>query len=194
MATAVTAREYITGQVKPAGKQVRVVNLSDDFEYLDVGYYCSLLAEARGHKVIPTVETVIDLTRKTLYEAALPDLNAALRRDVDKLAHAPQAGFSLIACFGQAFDGRFGRFARSLFDRFRCPLLRVQVSHEERWQVRSIAPVTPGDLSPHEFEFFLAALEGYTRAHWRTPKVKAPPRHSLAILQNPRESLPPSNP
>jgi len=193
MGTVVTARDYITGAEKFGTKQTRVINLSDEFEYLDLGYYCSLLAEARGHNVIPTVETILDLSRKTLYQVALPELNAALRKDIEKLPKPPKSGFSLTMCFGQAYDGRFGGFARRVFDRFRCPLLRVQVALEERWQVKAIEAITPTDLSPHEFEYFVAALENYTRAHWRTPKVKAPPRYSLAILQNPREAMPPSN-
>lgn len=35
----------------------RVVNMCDTERYLSRGYYCSLLAEARGQKVIPTVST-----------------------------------------------------------------------------------------------------------------------------------------
>jgi len=190
---AVTARDYITAPEKFTGKNLRVINLSDDFEYLDHGYYCSLLAEARGQKVIPTVETIIDLSRKALYQVALPELNAELRKDIERLTHVPHTGFSLIACFGQAHDSRFSHFTRSLFDRFRCPLLHVQVALEERWAIKAIEPITPADLSPHEFDFFLGALEGYTRAHWRTPKLKTPPRYSLAVLHNPREALPPSN-
>jgi len=60
MGTVATARDYITGTEKFGTRQTRVINLSDEFDYLDLGYYCSLLAEARGHNVIPTVETILD--------------------------------------------------------------------------------------------------------------------------------------
>lgn len=190
---AVTVRDYITSPDKFTAKHTRVINLSDEFDYLDLGYYASLLAEARGHNVIPTVETILELSRKTLYQDALPELNAILRKDIAKLANAPMAGFTLTICFGQAHDHRFAGFARKVFDRFRCPLLCVQIAMEERWGIKAIEPITPGELSPHEFEFFLGALESYTRAHWRAPKAKTPPRYSLAILYNPREHMPPSN-
>ena len=133
----------------------------------------------------------IHYTKLYDYQVALPELNAELRKDIERLTHVPHTGFSLIACFGQAHDSRFGHFTRRLFDRFRCPLLRIQVALEERWMIKAIEPITPADLSPHEFDFFLGALEGYTRAHWRTPKAKTPPRYSLAVLHNPREALPP---
>ena len=130
---AVTVRDYITSPDKFTAKHTRVINLSDEFDYLDLGYYASLLAEARGHNVIPTVETILELSRKTLYQDALPELNAILRKDIDKLANAPMAGFTLTICFGQAHDHRFAGFARKVFDRFRSPLLCVQIAMEERW-------------------------------------------------------------
>ena len=75
-------------------QRTRVINLCRDLSYLDVGYYCSLLAEARGHRVIPSVATITTLQRKTLYAEELPELNAALRRDLEKLAQTPRTAFT----------------------------------------------------------------------------------------------------
>lgn len=50
------------------------------------GYYVSLLAEARAHRVIPMVETILDLGQKTLYKIALPDLEDDLNRRIKRLA------------------------------------------------------------------------------------------------------------
>ena len=61
-------------------RSVRLINLSRDCEYLGTGYYASLLAEARGHKVIPSVQTILDLGRRALYRFALPELNAILAK------------------------------------------------------------------------------------------------------------------
>src|SRR5690242_16931575 len=68
----VTAQEYLekthdNGQ----GKRVQVINLCRSYKYLGHGYYCSLLAEARGHKVIPSVRTISELTKKSLYGLSL---------------------------------------------------------------------------------------------------------------------------
>lgn len=35
-----------------------VINLSNDYSYNSEGYYCSLLAQPRGHKVIPGVDII----------------------------------------------------------------------------------------------------------------------------------------
>lgn len=190
---AVIAGDYVAKPDKFGARGTKVVNLTDDCSYLELGYYCSLLAEARGQKVVPTVETIVELSRKELYRDALPDLNAFLRTDIEKLAEPPKADFTLTICFGQTWEARFRNFARRIFDRFRCPLLQVQIVFEERWQIKSVQPIAPSALSPDEFNFCLSALEGYTRADWRARKQKTPPRYHLAILQNPREQLPPSD-
>jgi len=48
-------------------ERTQVINLCRSYKYLGLGYYVSLLAEARGHKVIPSVRTINDLRRRSLY-------------------------------------------------------------------------------------------------------------------------------
>lgn len=193
--TAVTAQEYVRSPERFGGRGQRVVNLSGDYSYLDFGYYCSLLAEARRQKPIPTVATIATLSRKAVYALELPEINAALRRDIEKLPVAPRSAFTLILSFGQALDGRFAGFARIAFDRFRCPLLRAEVVKDERWQVKTLKPLAPSALTPDEFEAFLAALAPVGAGVARERRRKAAtPRYSLAVLWNPSEALPPSSP
>ncbi len=62
-----TAQEYLEKNLESeGGKRVQVINLCRSYKYLGHGYYCSLLAEARGHKVIPSVRTMSELTWCTL--------------------------------------------------------------------------------------------------------------------------------
>jgi glutathione synthase/RimK-type ligase-like ATP-grasp enzyme len=191
---AVTLQQYVETPDGLSSKSARVVNLSGDLEYLDLGYYCSLLAEARGQKVVPTVETILNLSRKQLYSVELPDLNYTLRDEIRKLSNPPQAAFTLTVYFGQTAGNRFRTFARQLFDRFRCPLLRVEVGFDERWSVKSLQAIAPRALSPEEFDFFLARLEHYTRADWRAPKARPTARYALGVLYDSSAKLPPSSP
>ena len=75
----ITTRDFIATPEATRPKAPRVINLSRDYAYLGFGYYCSLLAEARGNKVIPTVRTLLDLSQKSLYRFALPELEARVR-------------------------------------------------------------------------------------------------------------------
>ena len=52
-----SASDYL--QYRPLGKEAKmVINLSSDYGNNSEGYYCSLLAQARGHKVIPGVDVI----------------------------------------------------------------------------------------------------------------------------------------
>ena len=46
-----TARTYLQHGVPTTGGRPRIINLCRNLEHLSAGYYCSLLAQARGHHV-----------------------------------------------------------------------------------------------------------------------------------------------
>jgi len=53
----ISADEYLAGK-GDLGEGMRVVNLCRSWRYLSKGYYVSLLADARGHEVVPTIDTL----------------------------------------------------------------------------------------------------------------------------------------
>ena len=69
----ITFDEYLALPVKRR-ERTRVINLCRHYKYLSRGYYCSLLAEARGHTVLPAVQSINDLGRKALYLMQLDGL------------------------------------------------------------------------------------------------------------------------
>ena len=189
----VNNREFITRPELVQDKRAKIINLSKDYSYLGYGYYCSLLAEARQQKVIPSVKAIMELRERTIYTYALPELDDLLRQQIRKLVMQPSLPFSIHVFFGRADDTRFEDLARRAFGQFRCPLLRLNIVPEDGWHIASIRPLAIGDLKPEQQEFFENALEHYTRASWRTPKTKIQAKYSLAILHNPHEKLPASS-
>jgi glutathione synthase/RimK-type ligase-like ATP-grasp enzyme len=190
----VTAREYISKPETVRNKPLRVINLSRAFRYLGSGYYCSLLAEARGLKVIPSVRTILDLSQKSIYAYALPELEELLRKRIRRMSDPPQVSFTLSVFFGTPDDARFKDFARRAFDRFRSPILRIQIRLGDGWHIHSVAPIAYDDLRADLRPAFNAALEAYAKAGWREPTAKSARRYTIAILHNPKEELPPSSP
>ncbi|WP_341894617.1 RimK-like ATPgrasp N-terminal domain-containing protein [Ferrovibrio terrae] len=186
-------REFITRPELVLDKRAKIINLSNDYSYLGYGYYCSLLAEARSQKVIPSVKTILDLRQRSIYSHALPELDELLRQQVKKLVMLPTAPFTMHVFFGRTDDLRFPDLARRVFDEFRCPMLKLSVSPEDGWHIASIRPMALSDLKPEQESFFEHTLESYTRSSWRTPKAKPAAKYSLAILHNPSEALPPSD-
>ncbi len=81
-------REYLAHPALFRAQRPKIINLSNSFAYQSRGYYASLLAGSRGHRVIPSVETMIDLSERKLYENALPELEQALNKQRKSLGGA----------------------------------------------------------------------------------------------------------
>ena len=123
----ITTSEYLARPRLFDMGRPKLVNLARSYAYQSKGYYASLLAEARGHRVVPTVETMLELREQKLYEHALPELEDDLNRCARRADFQPEGQFKLMVCFGIARDTRFESFGRLLFDWFRCPALEVIV-------------------------------------------------------------------
>jgi len=188
----ITTSDYLARTSLFRGTRPQIINLSRSFAYQSRGYYCSLLAEARGHRVIPSVETMIDLGARQLYAQALPELDDALAKAIGGSGDVPVPA-RILAYFGAVEDRRFDRFGRLLFDWFRCPVLEVTIESNDRPQIKRLAAVPVTKLSSSELAFFHEALHQHTNRVWRSKKERVPPRYSFAALHDPNEKLPPSS-
>ena len=65
----ITTSDYLARpKLFSSGGRAKIINLSRSYNYQSNGYYASLLAEARGHRIIPSVETMLELRERKLYE------------------------------------------------------------------------------------------------------------------------------
>ena len=187
-----TVDEFLThGPSLPPGS--RIVNLCRRYAYLSAGYYCSLLAEARGQTPMPTVADVLALSRKTLYDFAVPELEDRLRHTIRRMAEPPEAPITVTIFFGQADDSRFRRLASECFDIFRYPIMRLHLALKNRWHIDEIEPLGLHQVPAELGDAFLTALRGYTRARRQPSGGRPPALYNLAILHEPGEALPPSD-
>ncbi|MBV9247109.1 MAG: RimK family protein, partial [Methylobacteriaceae bacterium] len=173
--------------------RTKIVNLSRSYNYQSKGYYASLLAEARGHRILPTVETMLELRQQKLYEHALPELEAALNRCAHRTRATDTGTFDLMFCFGIGQDQRFEPFGRLLFDWFRCPAMEVTITVGRTWKIDRIRGRPLSKLGPEDSQFFRQALQQHTQRDWRNPKARAVAKYSLAVLHDPAEPMPPSS-
>jgi glutathione synthase/RimK-type ligase-like ATP-grasp enzyme len=190
----ITTSDYLARPKLFAGAgRAKLINLSRSYNYQSKGYYASLLAEARGHRVIPTVETMLELREQKLYEQALPDLEEALNSAAHRAKASEQETFDLLFCFGLTRDSRFEAFGRLLFDWYRCPALEVTISPGKRWKIDRLRARPLARLDPDEATFFRTALHQHTQRDWRNPRARTVAKYSLAVLHDPQEELPPSS-
>lgn len=195
--TVMDVRDYISDPLPPDRHVVRVINLSRDYSYLGYGYYASLLAAARGHKVIPAAPTLIDMWQRGRSWTSIEDLQETLTRTLARLKEQPDGPFTLTVFFGSADDPRFERLGRQAFDLFRCPILRIRVRYDLKWGffVQSVKPLALPKLTRAEDRAaFWAALDVYTRVGLRLPRQRKVPKWSIGMLHDPKDPLGPSDP
>jgi hypothetical protein len=189
----ITTSEYLARPRLFDVGRPKLVNLARSYAYQSKGYYASLLAEARGHRVVPTVETMLELREAKLYEHALPDLEDELNRCARRADVQPEGELKLLVCFGIARDPRFESFGRLLFDWFRCPALEVIVGPGEWLSIERIRPRNITRLANGEGAFLREALHQHTRREWRDPKARTIAKYDLAVLYDPNEKIPPTS-
>ena len=185
----ITTRDYIAHPSLFRAQRPKVINLSNSYSYQSRGYYASLLASSRGQRVIPTVETIIDLSEQKLYENALPELEVALNKCRKELGGTFPAAVAVF--FGIGPSKAWDRFAKLLFDWFRAPALEVTIRDTPEWAfIRKIAFLPLARMQ--EKSRFLVAMATYTGREWRDSKARTPSRYTFATLVDPHDQMPPS--
>jgi glutathione synthase/RimK-type ligase-like ATP-grasp enzyme len=188
----ISALDYLRQPIGGDDQRTQVINLCRSFRYLGIGYYVSLLAEARGHRVIPSVRTLNDLRRKSIYGLDIEDLNAKLKK------YLPEEGrdtteFSLLAYFGETGSQQLGDLARQIFEAFPVPILRIGFEKQKVWQISQIRPVGLQSLQDDQEDAFAEALDRFSKKLWRKPRARRRYRYDIAMLHNPEEEWPPSD-
>lgn len=182
--------EYLTSPELFSARRPYVVNLSRSYNYQSEGYYASLLAEARGHRVTPNVQTMVELSRKSLYGPLLSELTAHYRAALEKGAVKTN---QLFIAFSRVSDPAYARFARQVTDLLRAPLLLVDFDNEGRGEVVRIKSIALNRLTPEQKAFVKTALAGFTSSPIRAEKQRKAAKWSLGILIDPNEAHAPSS-
>lgn len=187
----VTAMDYLR---EPIGgdERTHVINLCRSYKYLGTGYYVSLLGEARGHRVIPSVRTINDLRKRALYGLDVEDLN-------QNLANFLPAGgrdttdLGILVYFGETSYPALKDLAHQVFELFPCPLLRIEFERERVWRISAIKPIGLHTLDDPQEDAFAQSLDAFSKKLWRKPRARRQYRYDIAMLVDGGEAMPPSD-
>lgn len=185
-----TVSDYL--KHKSAGRERRlVINLSNDYSYNSEGYYASLLAQARGHRVIPDVQVINKLESGS---------GIRMDRSLQKLCYQwitkndiKDDIWFLNIYFGTCREKGLEKIARFIFDNYPCPILRVGFNTRPKNQIESVQSIPLNALTSDEQDYFAEALDSFNKKVWRSPRLPKTSRYSLAILHDPQEKFPPSD-
>lgn len=191
----VKAKDYLISKDYQTKNRVQVLNLCQNIKYLSMGYYCSLLAEARQHKVMPTVKVINDLSRKKIYLFDVDELQNIANEVATKLSsdNNEKKEICFRIFFGETKLKVLSKLGKHIFDSFQTPLLEVSLIYKKMWRIDSIEPIGIRDLEEDEEDFFANRLEKYSTKIWRSPKGKKQYLYDLAVLVDPDEKMAPSD-
>ncbi len=187
----VLAKDYLLNSIWADAKNIQVFNLCKSYSYQTKGYYVSLLAEARNHKVIPSVTTIQDMKSKSVVKVLSNDLNEIIQKS---LKNIKADEFVLSIYFGNNLAAQHQKLASELYNLFRAPFLRARFKRlSEKWILQTIIPIAVDDIPDNHIEFLQAKAIEYFKRDRYFYKKKDTSVYDLAILQDPTEKAPPSN-
>lgn len=176
-------------------KNIKIVNLASNYEYLSQGYYVSLMSEARGAQCFPDLENIVSLNWQRNHSHYFSDLNSIFQKHYD----APFKDSYVqkyTSFFGRHDNPKIEPLMRRIFDLFRTPIFSVEVRYtdEKKWKISRIEVETLGKLTKQQLQLFNRDLKHFIGSSWRKPNKKKQERYWIGILHDPKEAKAPSNP
>ncbi|HEX2617655.1 MAG TPA: RimK-like ATPgrasp N-terminal domain-containing protein, partial [Flavobacteriales bacterium] len=187
----VSSKDYLTDPRFAQLSNTRIFNLARSYSYQSRGYYVSLLAEARGQKVIPSAKTILDLKNPSMVKFFSRDLEEVIEQSLnEKNKHE----FIFSVYFGRNVNRKYDKLAHELYKAFQAPLLRARfVKTAEKWELRSVRPIPYNDIPEDHLPFVRKyASDYFAKKRYDKAREDTSP-YDLAILVNPEDKAAPSN-
>ncbi len=186
----VSAKKYLTDAEYSEVTGARVFNLCRNYTYQEIGYYVSLLAEARGHRVFPSISTIQDFKSRTIIRVISDDIDELIQKSLSKIQ---SKDFTLSIYFGQNIAKQYTKLSQQLYNLFQAPLLRAHFVYNKKWVLQHIAPIPIVEIPEHHKPY----LESFANSYFKKKRHSSIKIHrmnyELAILVNPSDPLPPSD-
>lgn len=179
---------YLGESAYQSVKNLRVINLCKSYQYQSEGYYVSLLAEARGHQVLPKIATLQDFRFPSILREDALDIDEMIQ---SSLKNEDQERVEFNIYFGSTSALHLNKLAGQVFQLVQVPLLRVIFSRKQKWVLTSLKPINLTDVPVEDLATLELSLEKFLqrRRDIRIDKKK----YDLAILVNHQEKNPPSD-
>jgi len=186
----ISVKEYINDKSYQNNSNFRVFNLCSSYKYQSYGYYVSLLASARGQRIIPNITTISDFRNINVIQSVTFELNDFI---TNSLASETQKTFSLDVYFGQTHLKSYKTLAAKLYQIFEAPLFRINLINDEKWLVKSVKVLSFKMLDPEQRDLmYQSAYSYFNKKRYNYPTLTNY-LYDLAILVNPSEENPPSD-
>ncbi len=186
----VSSRDYLSMPRYAALPRAKVLNMCRSYRYQAAGYYVSLLAQARGHRPMPSVGTLQDLRLSPVIRIATQDLDDLIQKTLKGLRSET---FELSVYFGANVSPKYDRLGLAVFNQFPAPFLRVSFERDKTWSIKSVRVIGAEEIPEEHHDFVVKKAEEHLEHGHRVRRSKSTARFDLAILRNAEDPMPPSN-
>ncbi len=186
----VSSYAYLSQPQYAQGSGRKVFNLCRSFRYQAAGYYVSLLAEARGHRPLPSLTAIQDLRLGPVVRLVSHDLEELIQSGLRRIKSET---FELSIYFGHNLAAGHERLAMAIFNAFPAPLLRAKFERNGTWRLTAVRVIGLGDVPDAHYPFVVEQAKRYLKRVPKRSKTSTPARFDLAIVRDPDDALPPSN-
>jgi len=185
------AKDYLSKEKYSNSSRFHVLNLCKSYKTHSMGYYVSLLASARNHRITPSVMTVKDISSSSIAQSILEEIDEFIH---DTLKGIREESFELTVILGKTPQPLYASLAKKLFSLFEIPFFSVVMEKKRAWRLKKIKVLSWKAVRMVYPDCVQEALVSYCEKkryfHTRLKNYK----YDLAILVNHQEKTPPSCP
>jgi|AntRauTorckE6833_2_1112554.scaffolds.fasta_scaffold00035_28 glutathione synthase/RimK-type ligase-like ATP-grasp enzyme/ribosomal protein S18 acetylase RimI-like enzyme len=186
----ISSKDYTSNKGLFSERALRVFNLCNSYRYQTMGYYVSLLASAREHRVIPNVTTIRDFKDLSVIRSIADDIDEVIQKSLQKCI---EDKLVLDVYFGQAVNPDFKVLGQKLYQMFEAPMFRVHFVKGSRWDIKGMTPLSLSKIDPSDHEL----IQTFARQYFETKRFQRTKlknyKYYLAVLVDPKEENPPSD-
>ena len=186
----VRASDYLIKDQFTQNEPIRVINLCQSYNHQTIGYYVSLLAQARDQKAIPSVDSIQDVLNASLSKMISQEIDQEIQQNLQAIKGND---FILSVYFGQNISKSHCELARKLHGLFQLPMLRFTLEKRKTWRIKQLQILSIKDIPAHHLVFLQECALSYLLKKRFHPWRKKQRYHDLAILIDPNETNAPSN-
>lgn len=184
----VQADAYINDERYKKMPGVKIFNLCASYSYQSLGYYVSLMAAARTHRVMPNVATMNDFSDPLILKSLGEEAHDQLQKT---LASNRQSPVDVMSYFGYTPIKKYQKLLRRLYPLFESPFVLYTFEKGLDWRITEVKRIPIVDVMDDPFTEE-AATAFFHQKRYARGRLKEY-LYDLAILIDPDEKAPPSN-
>lgn len=133
--TFVSADDFINDN-KYKREEYKVFNLCSNYDYQSMGYYVSLLAQARNQRVIPNIVTIEDVLDESIVNSIKDEIEELVLKT---FKNTTENEIVLQVYFGKSKELKYNSLAKALYKLFASPLLEFKFVKKKNWDLLAVS-------------------------------------------------------